>query len=208
MTGCQHPKAIQPPFPLLQRRHGSPADLETVRAAAPQSRKQTRQRPNGFLAALDGQIVDRHHAIAVSGDAHGVGCRRSIREDMVFVQIQQFSPQQLFLWKNLPGAGDPLREDIGNGAALGTRCQEGFFRLLQLAVFPWFGAGRYDRQQKCDCPRAQQQAGPIPAVLPPTRLGLPALSAPAVRPLSGYTDVLSAPFPLRHQSFGHIHPSR
>ena len=28
------------------------------------------------------------------------------------------------------------------------------------------------------------------------------------RVVSGYADVLSAPFPLRHQSFGHIHPSR
>ena len=63
------------------------------------------------------------------------------------------------------------------------------------------------RQQQAQ-QRAQQQAGPIPAVLPPTRLGLPALSAPAVRPPSSRTDILSAPFPLRHQSFGHIHPSR
>ena len=42
-------------------------------------------------------------------------------------------------------------------------------------------------QQKCDCPRAQQQERPIPAVLPPTRFRLPALSAPAVRPPSSRT---------------------
>ena len=181
---------------------------KAVRTAAAQRGEQLCQRTDRFFSAFEGQIVDRHHAAAIAGDAHGIGGRRSSRQRMCFIQKQQFSPQQLLSRNNAPCAGDLLGKSIGDGAALRTRRRCGGFRRLRQAIFPDGGLGNKHGQKQCRRPCACQQKRPASTILCPALPGLPVLRAPAARLFSGCTDILSAPFPLGHKPFGHAHPSR